>query len=218
MLSRFPLTRAFIILFSAMAVNRALADQTGGAASDPAPGGQKITSQRLEVKSGKRAVSINVDARTGLEGHAKPGSLVDVALTWVNADGELKSCIIGQKARVLSYGGKTDITVQTGGAPRVEQTITLEVEPEEALKVITAKELGLLSLLMRDPGDGAVLGEVVLCSTALLDEAKQGSRPDLSEDKYCPWRPGSRVRLGTKAPRPRPGQPPCFPDANPCVE
>lgn len=107
----------------------------------------------LPVAKGFRAVTIPVDAISGIEGLLKPGSRVDVTLTYYE-QGELTTKAIIQNVRVLAYGGVTNPTTIGLGAPaRVAPTATLEVTPEDGMKITTSKKLGTLSLMMR--GDDA---------------------------------------------------------------
>lgn len=110
----------------------------------------------LPVSPGNRAVSFEVDATAGIEGHALPGTRVDVVLTFYE-NGNLTSKVIVQNARVLSYGGDftpIDKRAVTLAGPRTaSRTITLDVAPKDALSITTAKQLGRLSLIMRSAGD-----------------------------------------------------------------
>lgn len=111
----------------------------------------------LPLTKGYRAVSIEVDATAGIEGHALPGTRVDVVLTHVK-DGNLTSKVIIQNSRVLSYGGDDKSLDQRqlelmNGPKATSSTITLEVIPNDALKLQTARQLGRLSLTMRAPDD-----------------------------------------------------------------
>lgn len=115
-----------------------------------------IRSESLPVTPGMRAVSIEVDATSGIEGHARPGTRVDVVLTYEEED-RLTSKVVVQNARVLSYAGEADqgnnrgsrSPMERNSAPVVGRTITLEVSPASALGIQTARQMGRLSLLMR---------------------------------------------------------------------
>lgn len=115
-----------------------------------------ITNTSLPLGPGNRAVSIEVDDTSGLEGHALPGTKVDVVLTFYE-ETNLVSKVIVQNARVLSYGGDTTLvgnrTYQPGANRRTSRTMTLEVSPRDALQISTARQLGRLSLLMRGADD-----------------------------------------------------------------
>ncbi len=110
----------------------------------------------LPVSPGNRAVSFELGASEGVEGHALPGTRVDVVLTFYE-NGSLVSKVIVQNARVLSYGG--DFTplerraLNVSGPRATSRTITLDVTPKDALSITTAKQVGKLSLMMRSPED-----------------------------------------------------------------
>lgn len=112
----------------------------------------------LQLTPRNRAVSIEVDETSGLEGHALPGTKVDVVLTFTEG-GQLTSKVIVQNARVLSYGGDTSTAADRSAAAtdvrvrRTSRTITLDVTPKDALQITTARQLGRLSLIMRSSDD-----------------------------------------------------------------
>ena len=106
----------------------------------------------LPVTPGMRAVSLSIDAVAGVEGHARPGSRVDVVLTFMD-DGELTSKVIVENARVLSTGGDPNRGTTARTVRRPSKTITLEVSPANALKIHTSRELGRINLIMRAAGD-----------------------------------------------------------------
>ncbi|MEZ4754385.1 MAG: Flp pilus assembly protein CpaB [Bdellovibrionota bacterium] len=111
----------------------------------------------LPLTPGNRAVTIEVDAISGLEGHALPGTRVDIVLTYT-VDGGLTSKVIVQNARVLSYGGDQTPVGQQMAISRpmtTKRTITLDASPQDALKIQTSRQLGRLSLLLRSPDDNA---------------------------------------------------------------
>ncbi len=116
----------------------------------------------LPLSPGMRAVSIEVDETTSVEGFARPGTRVDVTLTYRNPKNKsLETRIIVHNARVLSLGGDpTVLSAGKGPEARKSQprrtTLTLEVTPEEALVIQTAKQSGRLGLIMRAPDDSGV--------------------------------------------------------------
>ncbi|MCB0332399.1 MAG: Flp pilus assembly protein CpaB [Bdellovibrionales bacterium] len=118
---------------------------------------REAQSAMLSITPGNRATTISIDAEKAIEYHVIPGSHVDVVLTYYQA-GELTSKVLVQNARVLSLGGDTSIgdDMQRRGASRrrlASQTVTLDVSPQDALKIATSKQLGKLSLLMRSGDD-----------------------------------------------------------------
>ena len=106
---------------------------------------------------GTRAVSVPVDAVTGVAGLIWPGDLVDVLLTQ-QVEGEHTA----PDKRVLSRTILTNIRViavdqqivqgATGdvqSAGHVARTVTLEVTPEQAERLAVGQHLGVLSLAIR---------------------------------------------------------------------
>ncbi|MDX9861526.1 MAG: Flp pilus assembly protein CpaB [Rhodospirillales bacterium] len=103
------------------------------------------------LEPGKRAVSVPVNATTGIAGFIFPGDWVDVILTVrFRNDGEEGK---GQ-TRYFSETLLTDVRVlgvdqaveNTKGEPVVAKTATLEVDPKQAEKIAIGLEMGSLSL------------------------------------------------------------------------
>jgi pilus assembly protein CpaB len=103
---------------------------------------------------GTRAVSIKVDAETGVAGLINPGDYVDVVLTQVTEKADLAHRALSEtllnNVRIIAIdqevqGGPTNYT----GAGKVAQTVSLQLEPEQVKRIAVAKNLGTLSLAMR---------------------------------------------------------------------
>lgn len=104
------------------------------------------------LEPGKRAISVPVNATTGISGFIFPGDWVDVILTVrfrVVEDGEAKG-----EPRYFSETLLTDVRVlgvdqaveNTKGEAAVAKTATLEVDPKQAEKIAIGLEMGGLSL------------------------------------------------------------------------
>jgi pilus assembly protein CpaB len=103
---------------------------------------------------GTRAVSIKVDAETGVAGLINPGDYVDVVLTQVAATADVARRALSEtllnNIRIIAIdqevqGGPTN----TATAGKVAQTVSLQLEPEQVKRIAVAKHLGTLSLAMR---------------------------------------------------------------------
>ncbi len=118
------------------------------------------------LQNGMRAVTIGVDATSGLAGLVWPGDRVDLILTQTLTDPSLP---IGRRisaetiltnARVIAI----DQQLMQGGAPSGSEgqarTVTLEVSPEQVQRVSVAMRLGRLSLSVRavSPDDDGSAG------------------------------------------------------------
>jgi pilus assembly protein CpaB len=135
------------------------------------------------LEPGTRAISINVDAETGVSGLIWPGDHVDVVLTheMQNADPAHKTAseIVLQDVRIVAIDqkiaqGAPDNNTSAGAVAR---TVTLQVAPEQVEKITVAESLGKLSLAMRSAvqqqeaaAPGTVFGSDV--STALAHQGK----------------------------------------------
>lgn len=102
---------------------------------------------------GTRAVSIKVDAETGVAGLINPGDYVDVVLTQVTEKADLAHRALSEtllnNVRIIAIdqevqGGPTTTTVG-----KVAQTVSLQLEPEQVKRITVAKHIGTLSLAMR---------------------------------------------------------------------
>jgi pilus assembly protein CpaB len=108
------------------------------------------------LPEGSRAVTIEVDATTGIDGWAKPGAHVDVLLTFRDRDtGEDVTKLAVPDAVVLSFAGKAereeyDHTVGRPISLGGSAAVTLAVPFEEALKIQTARAMGRISLALRN--------------------------------------------------------------------
>lgn len=110
------------------------------------------------VPQGHRAVTVAVNEVAGVAGFITPGSRVDVVLTTPkpgSADKEdYISKIILQNVPVLASGQGTE---QQDGKPVMVQTVTLDLVPEDAEKLIVGVGVkkGTLQLLLRNVIDTA---------------------------------------------------------------
>ena len=121
---------------------------------------------------GKRAISINVDASSGVSGLIWPGDYVDVVLTQVGDKEEdlayrtLSETVL-HNVRIIAIdqeiaqggaannasGGKVS-AAPSGQANPPSHTVSLELAPAEVKKIAVAQHLGKLSLAIR-AADGA---------------------------------------------------------------
>lgn len=128
----------------------------------------------LPVTPGNRAVSIELGETEGVVGHTLPGTRVDVILTYFK-DSRPTSEVIVQNAKVLSLNG--DASPNAERAPRGVRsslkTVTLDVSQEDSLKIITAKQIGKLSLSMRAGGDSTPSEFIEMPAPKVLGEVEK---------------------------------------------
>jgi pilus assembly protein CpaB len=117
-----------------------------------APGQRGSLSTLLE--EGKRAVTIRVDDVRGVAGFILPGDRVDVVLirTEAVATGQSYSELILQNVKVLAVDQLAG--QQPDKATVLAKAVTLEATADQAQKVLLATNIGRLSLILRQPGEG----------------------------------------------------------------
>lgn len=111
------------------------------------------------LPAGHRAITIQVNATSGIEGWATPGAHVDVFLTYLDQkDGENKTRVVVENAVVLSFGGSVKTpdkeSLEGRGMNFAEQsTVTLAVPFSDSLKIQTAISMGRITLALRNAND-----------------------------------------------------------------
>ncbi len=107
------------------------------------------------LSPGARAISVPVNATTGISGFIFPGDLVDLLLTvrFNDKQGEEGSGETRHATKTILRGVRVlaiDQMVQnTQGEAKVVKNVTLEVQPKDSEKVALALEMGSLSLSLR---------------------------------------------------------------------
>lgn len=147
----------------------------------PIASGDAVTEAKLKPKSGApgsgfmtyvvpqghRAVTVAVNEVAGVAGFLTPNDRVDVIVTTPlpNNDKESISKIMLENVPILATGQVTD---QKEGKPVVVPTVTLDLVPEDAEKLVLSSSKGSLQLLLRNIADsnrietkGATIGKVL---------------------------------------------------------
>ena len=125
------------------------------------------------IEKGKRAVTVAVDDVRGVAGFIFPGDFVDVALTRTdNSMGPQNfSEVILQHVKVLAID---QMAGQRQEHPTVAKAVTVEVDPEQALRILLAANVGKLSLILRQPTEVALAPDAKVTDRDLFgaDEAQ----------------------------------------------
>ncbi len=118
-----------------------------------------------QLLSGRRAVTVPVDALSSVSGLIRPGDLIDIYVSFDDRQRRVTAPLL-QSVAVLATGHKAQ---GMGGGPGAEtqdyNTLTLDVGPDEALKLLAARQHGRITALLRHPEDqtphqAAVRGEL----------------------------------------------------------
>ena len=125
------------------------------------------------IEKGKRAVTVAVDDVRGVAGFIFPGDFVDVVLTRTDnsAGPQNFSAVILQHVKVLAID---QMAGQRQEHPTIAKAVTVEVDPEQALRILLAANVGKLSLILRQPAEVALAPDAKITDRDLFgsDEAQ----------------------------------------------
>lgn len=116
---------------------------------------EKAGSFSTKLEMGRRAVTLPVDEISSISGMLAPDDLIDIIVT-VQKDSRSYTFTLLQSMRVLATGTKVSQTdTDEDGKPSTFTTVTLDTSPEDAKKLIAAREVGRITALLRSPTDAA---------------------------------------------------------------
>jgi pilus assembly protein CpaB len=175
------------------------------------------------IEKGKRAVTVAVDDVRGVAGFIFPGDFVDVALTRTdNSMGPQNfSEVILQHVKVLAID---QMAGQRQEHPTVAKAVTVEVDPEQALRILLAANVGKLSLILRQPAEVALAPDAKVTDRDLFgaDEAiAAAANPSLPAPQAQPAAfqpdppPAPALPPGGATPPPAAAPPPTLPPDTP---
>ncbi|MEO6985801.1 MAG: Flp pilus assembly protein CpaB [Paralcaligenes sp.] len=103
---------------------------------------------------GRRAITIPVDAINSVSGLLEPGDLIDLYVSFEHQRRRITAPLL-QGVLVLATGKTTQIATEgamaRGGG---YSTVTLDTSPEDAVKLVAARQGGTITALLRHPHDG----------------------------------------------------------------
>lgn len=169
---------------------RSIKDVVGKKTVQPISAGDQLTRRRfsavpnsgmqISIPKDKRAVTIPVDEISSIAGFVKPGQYVDV-INVVAKNGKTPTMgkMILQNVLILGTGQRD---MSTAGSSRAEKvsTVTLAVDPRDAVKLrVAQQEGGRISLALRPlkPEEDQVMGTLVVGSGATMSGVNQASAP-----------------------------------------
>jgi pilus assembly protein CpaB len=115
------------------------------------------------IQEGKRAISVQVNEVIAVAGFALPGSYVDVLVTGKDANKQSFARTVLSRVKVLAVAQET---TADPNKPKVVNAVTLELTPHEAEKLDLARNIGVLSLVLRNELD---TGEINSAGVRLPD-------------------------------------------------
>lgn len=132
--------------------------------------GRRAPTFSARLQSGQRAVTVPVDEISSLSGMVEPGDRIDIV---VSARDETRSFTFTllQNVTVLATGSHAEPNPDARDEQdpaRSYTTITLDTSPEDAKRVIAAREVGRVTALLRAPGDLAAVSAEITDARTLL--------------------------------------------------
>ncbi|UZW57202.1 Flp pilus assembly protein CpaB [Sphingobium sp. JS3065] len=136
----------------------------------------------IRVPMGMRAVSIDTTAEIAVAGLVRPGDRVDVQVVYPGADaisgargsGRSRAQPLLQMVQVLAVGEVVVGAQQASGVDRAlasppppARTVTLALTPEQVSALSLAKNIGALTLSLRNPADSAQVAVAVAASAGV---------------------------------------------------
>lgn len=106
------------------------------------------------IPEGKRAITVRVNEVIAVAGFALPGSYVDVLVSGKDADSQPFSRTVLSRLKVLAVAQETTADPDK---PKVVNAVTLELTPLESEKLDLARNIGVLSLVLRNEFDTGVI-------------------------------------------------------------
>lgn len=116
--------------------------------------GQRTPTFSARLGQGRRAVTVPVDEISSLSGMVEPGDLIDIVVS-LKKDSKSFTFTLLQSVTVLATGTKASPDDQDPGGRRTFTTITLDTTPDDAKRVIAAREVGRVTALLRAPNDAS---------------------------------------------------------------
>ncbi|MDO8892961.1 MAG: Flp pilus assembly protein CpaB [Sulfurimicrobium sp.] len=130
--------------------------------------GQRAPTFSARLTAGRRAVTVPVDEISSLSGMVEPGDLIDIVVS-IKHDKQNFTFTLLQSVAVLATGTKSSQQEKDPeGRGRSFTTITLDTSPEDAKRVIAAREVGRITALLRAPNDNGNVSKARSEALALL--------------------------------------------------
>ncbi|MFM7099189.1 MAG: Flp pilus assembly protein CpaB [Gemmataceae bacterium] len=135
-----------------------------------------------QLDKGKRLFGLTVNAESLAGGFILPGSTVDLIGTKRLANNNIETQTVLENIRVMAVGDKSTISEKQGDVRHsiVENTVTLEVTPEEAQILSMWKSIGEIKLSARAKDDNEKLN---IKSAKLNEDLKVDNTPKVETEK-----------------------------------
>lgn len=143
--------------------------------------GQRAPTFSSRLPVGRRAITVPVDEVNSISGMLVPGDRIDLMASARRENHTFMFPLL-QNVVVLATGAQAVPQGDAKDGKRTFTTVTLEATPDEAQRVLAAREVGKIAALLRAPGDNATRPATRRDALSLLgigDAAAAGGVPVL---------------------------------------
>lgn len=134
------------------------------------------------LRKGLRALTFEVDAVNSISGMLRPGDRIDLIYSGKASSGTEHNVTVPLLSNVQVLATDQNLTKQDeNGQQRNFSTITLELTPIDADRVIVAKAAGQLTAVLRHPDDEAVNATRMLSAAQLIHGQISGAKEQTIE-------------------------------------
>lgn len=150
----------------------------------------KVPTFSGRVPDGMRALTFPVDQINSISGFLQPGDKIDLLLTYKPNRDETTAPLL-EHVLVLATGTRTVVDKGLDGSEvhRNYNTVTVQVSPDDAQRIVLAQETGKLTAVLRHPDDLNQLSKRPMTVARLLGEppekvaVPQKIRPKIEKKK-----------------------------------
>lgn len=108
-----------------------------------------------KINPGRRAVTIPVDTINSVSGMLVPGDLIDLYVSFEYRRKQITAPLL-QGVLVMATGQHSRAGVDSSDSQNRFSTVTLDTSPEEAAKLVAARQAGTITALLRNPDDDQI--------------------------------------------------------------
>lgn len=152
-------------------------------------GGSTATFSNTLIE-GNRALTVPVDEINSISGLLQPRDNIDLFLSETR-NGEKEIYPIMQNLHVLATGVKTEVDKTGQPTGRTYNTITVQVTPKDAKRIVLAQSVGKVTATLRNPDDDTPIDTKTLTAAEL-----RGIKPRKAKPKPPPSGPGIEFIIG----------------------
>jgi pilus assembly protein CpaB len=135
------------------------------------------TAFSTQLANGRRAITMPVDALNSASGLLQPGDLIDLYVSFDYQRRRITAPLL-QGVLVLATGTNTQHASEDDArGQRMYATVTLDAAPEDAVKLVAARQSGTITAVLRHPLDSESTQKAVRGDLANLLGVNQPSLP-----------------------------------------